>query len=225
MQATVSPTPAVKLYERARGHVERGHLDLAYELLAEAFGYGLPNPMQVVSDPTFAPLLADSTWRPKVRDLIHRHAWESNAVMAPPSVPGRRVVVAVRLEDEGATPVSRAVVDLRQADARHPCGPDSTWNPVLFASLRSDDSGRVAVETILPDTQGLLPGCPPSRHLHLTAERQGFESCRGVVLLAADSTSATPEDASWGTTWVAEKAGVAASRQDYAVVLRMRRTP
>ncbi len=220
-------SPADRLYLRACGHAARGHLELAYELLAESFGHGLTHPMQVAVDTSLAPLLADSIWRPQVRDLIHRHAWDEEAVMAPRSLPGRRVVIVVRLLDDHDAPVSRAVVDLRQSDAAHPCTPDSGWNPRLFASLRAGDSGRVAVETNLPDTSGNGNGCPLARHLHLTAERQGFAALRGVILLGEDSTAAAfaRESTTWGATWTARSVPDTSGARDYQADIRMRRLP
>jgi len=220
-------SPAERLYLRACGHAARGHLDLAYELLAESFGHGLTHPMQAAVDTSLAPLLADSVWRPQVRDLIHRHAWDEEAVMAARSLPGQRVVIVVRLSDEHDEPVSRAVVDLRQSDAAHPCAPGSAWNPRLFASLRANDSGRVAVETILPDTSGNGNGCPLARHLHLTAERQGFEVLRGVILLEEDSTAAAfaRESTTWGATWTARSDPDTSGGRDYQADIRMRRLP
>lgn len=226
-QVPVSPSPAVKLYERARGHVERGHLDLACELLAESFGYGFPSPMRVVTDTSFATLLADSVWRPKVRELIHRHAWDERASMVSPGVPGRRVEVEMNLRDEEGSPVPGAVVDFRQGHGVRDCSPEPDWEPGLFASLRSGDSGRVTAETILPDTTARGPGCPPAPHLHVDAERKGYEPCRGVVLLTPDSTAIAglPEAAPWGATWGAQAVRKTASETDFLVTLGMHRTP
>jgi hypothetical protein len=221
----VGEATAQKLYLRACGHVGRGHLELAFSSLQESFGFGLLHPMQVVSDPCFKPLLADSVWRPALCDLLRRHAWEDSSVMVASDEAGVRIELWARVRDSrNGLPVSRATVELIQADAGgSSSGDGGSWNPRLFAFLLTNDSGEVQVETIKPGFGKAASGESVPPHVRITITRPGYTSASGDILFSPDSLGA-PDQAS-SQAWVADDLTLGSNRQRFRVQIRLTPSP
>ena len=146
--------------------------------------------------------------------------------MAAPGRPGERVLIHLRFLDEAGAAVTRTVVDLWQGDETHPCALEGDWDPVLFASLRSGDSGTVAAETTLPLASGHVPGGPASSHLHVSVERTGFDALRGLLVLGDDAAGLASEGpAASSGTWIAKADPKAPGRRTFRAELRLKRTP
>jgi len=186
-----SDSTAFKLYQRACGHVTRGTLDLALQLLQESFGSGHPHPMQVVSDTCFEALLRDPASRAELRSLLQRHAWDSRAHMVMPHEPGERIRLQVNLYDATTgKAVPRAVVALSQADSQGQYSRENdSRNPRLFAFLMADDSGRVDVETIRPGSYHTSDGVAVPAHVHFTVSGPGLQALSGEFIFSESSAT------------------------------------
>lgn len=167
---------AENLYETAISKMELIEYDSALICLRGAINAGLVGPMSIVSDSNFFPLVDSSKYRVQLRSLLSETARESNAVLIRSNENGESIQVNGRIIDaENGNALNDVHIELVHADFNGSYfTDDTTWNPRLFAYLKSNSDGQFMITTIKPgryadDDDNLI-----ASHVHFTLNKDGY---------------------------------------------------
>ena len=167
---------AQSLYDQARVQLSQENPEAALSLLRRSFEAGFENPMQLIADEGFQFLIHDPTYRRKIRALLRQHAIQNHATMVPKKEPGDRISVLGEVRDErNETPIANATVELIHADQKgRYFDEESTWNPRIFAYVKTDEKGRFSIDTIRPGQYREDSGDLAYSHIHFAINWPGF---------------------------------------------------
>lgn len=167
---------AEQTYQKASRMMLARKYDSAIVLLKQAFEQGFERPMGIVTDSNFYYLIDDPNYRPKVRSLLKAFSREPQATMNRPEEPGQPIWVKGRiLEESSNQAVENVLVELVHADQDGLYfGEKSTWNPRIFAYLKTDKNGAFSIGTIQPGIYQDDEGNDVPSHIHFTLEADGY---------------------------------------------------
>ncbi len=179
------------LYHQSRVLSEEQIYDSSLVLLRESLESGLKQPMNLLIDSNFYPLIDHPSYRPFVRDLLKAYAKQNHASLVRQEEPGNRISVEVRVLDEHSNlPVSGVLVELIHADYQGRYFEEQTkWNPRIFGYLITDKNGAVSIETVFPGSYSDAFGVMVSPHIHFSLEKEGYRTYTSEFVLEMDSIS------------------------------------
>ena len=134
------------------------------------------NAMNLFLQDKWTPLIQDTMYRRKTRELLKKNSVTTIASLARPSEPGKRISIKCFFKDaDTGNPLENVKVELIQTDIHGLYFKEmSMWNPRLFTYLKSSEEGTVLVKTIMPgryygDGDELAPA-----HIHFNLEKEGY---------------------------------------------------
>ncbi|MCP4442503.1 MAG: hypothetical protein GY810_26655 [Aureispira sp.] len=172
-------------YELAMQKSSHGELDSALLLLEKAFETDKRlNPMDIIQEKAFYPLVDSPGIRPKTRDLLKAFSKKEKANMVRAEEFGSRIFVIGRVINEySQKPIENALVELNQAAQNGLYFEEqSLFNPRLFAFFKTTKNGEFSVETIQP---GSYSGV--ASHIHFNISADGYRSYGSEFTFESDS--------------------------------------
>ena len=165
-----------QLYQKAALFTQENQLDSAIIYLGKAYEKELENPMMLVRDSAFYPLIDNPEFRPKIRNLLKKYSESNHSIMVRNEEPGRRITVTGKILDEANMhPIKDALIELVHTDTSGVYFSEkSMWNPRIFSYLRTNDQGVFSIETIYPGSYPDDDGQEVAPHIHFTIEAEGY---------------------------------------------------
>jgi protocatechuate 3,4-dioxygenase beta subunit len=168
------------LYQRAiKSFSSDTPADRAVTDLGKALDAGFERPSEILTAAAWERLRTDPQTRKALRELLAKHAMESELTMVSENETGRRLKLEIAfVERKSGAPLAGERVYLYHTDDAGDYAPEAdspgggSDNPRLFAFARTDDKGRVVIHTILP---GAYRGTNITRHVHLSVSRGDSE--------------------------------------------------
>ena len=160
----------------------------AINFLELALEKGLDNPMDLVRDNAFYPLIDNAEFRAKFRSLLKKYSNSHKAIMVRDEEPGEHIFVTGEVLDESnQQPIKGALVELVHTDTNGLYFSEkSMWNPRIFAYLRTNDKGNFIIETIYPGSYKDDDGLEVAPHIHFTIEADGYRAYASEFVFSDD---------------------------------------
>lgn len=164
------PSPALvawDAFQTAAALAAADQRESALAALEASFAAGYVTPADVFVAPAFATLRADEGLRPRLRQLLCKHARETRLTMVAADEPGEAMVLLGLVRSAAGAPLAGALVYAYQTDQRGLYSSQGNDNPRLFAYVRTDADGRFALRTIRP---AAYPNQQIEQHVHFEIE-------------------------------------------------------
>lgn len=168
--------------------VEKMAYDSAILILDHVLDTTRENPSQLSIDPKFRALVEDAEYRPQFRDLLKKYARGHSAIVTRRNEPGTPIHVTIFIVDETTEePLTDVSVEWVQADhyGKYFDEP-TTYNPRLFAYLKTNEMGQVYAKTILPSGYPDDDGKMTPKHIHFSLEKEGYRPYNGEFVFGDD---------------------------------------
>lgn len=178
-----------QLYKDAEKKVREMEFDSAIVILSQALTKGIENPMQIVVDSNFFPLIDSPRLRPEMRSLLEEFAVENQANMIRNNEPGEPIEISGKIvEERNNKPLANVKLALVHTDNEGFYFRENTkWNPRIFAYLVTDDNGEFLINTIRPGKYKDDDGYYLPAHVHFTLKKDSFRVYGGEFTFEDDS--------------------------------------
>jgi len=169
---------AEKLYLKAGAAVANGDVESSFGILEQAFMAGLENPMRIVRDSAFYSLVDDAEYRKRTRGLIKQYSSQCHADMIRNDEAGERIFIKGKVLDErDGKAVTQVFIELVHADEQGLYSNENlSWNPRLFAYLKTDENGEFSVTTIKPGSYPDDDENDVASHVHFSLELKEYRT-------------------------------------------------
>ena len=165
--------------------------------LKQGFVKGTMKPMDIIQNKNLYALVDDPLLRSRTRALLKFHASQSHAKMVRDDEAGERIFVSGRILDESTQrPLQNVVLELVHTDTSGLYFSEpTTWNPRIFAYLKTDEKGAFGVETIYPGSYPEDNGMMVPSHVHFTIEAEGYKTYASEFVFDDDPSFDTKDNA------------------------------
>lgn len=190
-EAKVTTVAWDELYTLACQQASEGSSSSALQSLKQACAAGHPNPMDVVTDSCFYSLTDHPETRFELRNVLSQYAVQHQAQMSRPEEPGEVISISGQLVDQQTGAALPGVnLELIHTDANGEYfEEEGSWNPRIFAYLKTAQDGSFEVQTIRPGAYSYDDGQYEPAHVHFTATIEGYRSFGSEFVLGDDSVA------------------------------------